>query len=198
LRERGVSRRFSSELHPGQTLLKIITIAKQNPSSSSRVFRAPSIDAYRRRDWAGVFNTVERLRRDCRAFSSNKFPIQQPTCTDFRVWFRALGSVCRSGTKLNITLGDYTSTPHNTDTWFTNNSMTSIYHKIVTGEYEHYTICQSRRITRFRAKYTLEDRPLASPTLERRLTPKDWTGATVSYHYPVASIPLKQHHNPPP
>ena len=68
-----MSRRFLSELHPGQTLLKIITIAKQNPSSSSRVFRAPSIDAYRRRDWAGVFNTVERLRRDCRAFSSNNY-----------------------------------------------------------------------------------------------------------------------------
>ena len=66
-----MSRRFLSELHPGQTLLKIITIAKQNPSSSSRVFRVPSIDAYRHRNWAGVFNTVERLRRDCRVFSSN-------------------------------------------------------------------------------------------------------------------------------
>ena len=60
--------------------------------------------------------------------------------------------------------------------------MTSIYHKISTGEYDHYTISQSRRTTRFGAKYTLEESPLAAPTLEKRVTPKDWTGTTVSYH----------------
>ena len=129
--------------------------------------------------------------------SNREYPIQQPTCTDFRVWFRALGSVCRSGTKLNTTLGDYTTTPHNADLWFTNNSMTNIYHKMVTGEYELYTICQSRRTTRFGAKYMLEDRLLASPTLERRVTPKDWTGKSVSYHSSCRINPPQTASQPP-
>ena len=114
--------------------------------------------------------------------STREFPVQQPIGDDFRVWFRALGSVCRLGTKLNITLGDYTTPPHNQDTWFANNSMTSIYHKLSTSEYEHYTIRQARRTTRFGAKYMLEEYPLAAPTLDKRVTPKDWTGTTVSYH----------------
>jgi hypothetical protein len=80
--------------------------------------------------------------------STREFPIQQPTRADFRLWFRAMGLLCRSGTKLNTSLGNYTSTPHNPDLWFINSSMTSIFHKISTGEYEHYTICQAQRITR--------------------------------------------------
>jgi hypothetical protein len=53
---------------------------------------------------------------------------------------------------------------------------------IPTGKYKHYTICQEQRTTRFGAKYTLEEQCLASPTLERRLTPKKWNGTAVSYH----------------
>jgi hypothetical protein len=71
--------------------------------------------------------------------------------------------------------------------------MTSIFHnhKISTGEYEHYTICQEQRITRFGAKYTLEEQRLASPTLERRLTPKKWNGTAVSYHSSYGISPLQ-------
>ena len=125
--------------------------------------------------------------------SSREFPRQQPTYADSTVWRTAIGSLCRGGNKLIKSLGSYTSTPHKPDEWFINGKKTEIYHKISTGQYEQYTLEDTHRSTRFGAKYSLHDCPANSPSLDRRLTRRNWVGNEVCYH---SSWGIKPTHSP--
>ena len=111
--------------------------------------------------------------------SRREFPRQQPTHADVMVWSKAIGSLCRGGQKLIKSLGSYTSSPHKPDDWFINDIKTEIFHKSPTGQYEQYTLEESHRSTRFGAKYLLQDVLINSPPLDRRLTPREWSGNVV-------------------
>jgi hypothetical protein len=116
-----------------------------------------------------------------------KFPHQQPTTADFQVWRKGLGALSRTGNKLYLSLGKFTAAPHKPDNWFINNAETDIYHRTTTGAYEHYSLTHCRRTTRFGAKFALQQMTLEHPSLDKRLTPHNWTGDEVRYHsaYPI-------------
>ena len=85
--------------------------------------------------------------------SSREFPIEKPTSSNFRLWNECLHALTSQQLRLFHRLGDYISSPHGKDSWFTCSDRSELYRITGPNSYDLFTRESAGVSTRRGAKY---------------------------------------------
>jgi hypothetical protein len=81
--------------------------------------------------------------------SDRIFPVEKPMPADFGLWSEALHALTHQSLKLQSLLGPFVSSPHRSDTWFTNDTRSELYKVQGEGIYDLYSPRSASRRSQF-------------------------------------------------